>query len=85
MPASQWPDNPYFILLVCYHNEWYYKNGKPKKQDLGNLDKLLIDAIMEHIGWDDSRVWIFQHWKVQDCKEVKTVCYLDTIDISTNN
>jgi Holliday junction resolvase RusA-like endonuclease len=49
-------DSHLFSIDVKYYYDWYYKNGRFKKFDTANLLKILIDAIAEKCGFDDSRV-----------------------------
>lgn len=37
----------------CYYYPWFYKNGRWRKADVANMDKLLIDTIAKKIGVDD--------------------------------
>lgn len=37
----------------CYYYPWFYKNGKWRKADVANMDKLLFDTIARKIGVDD--------------------------------
>lgn len=37
----------------CYYYPWFYKNGKWRKADVANMDKLLFDTIAKKIGVDD--------------------------------
>jgi hypothetical protein len=37
----------------CYYYPWFYKNGKWKRVDTSNMDKLLFDTIAKKIGIDD--------------------------------
>lgn len=53
-----------FKLTVWYHHKWYYKNGKVRKLDIQNLDKLLIDAIAKKIGVDDCQIFEVHLFKV---------------------
>jgi len=71
-PNSKLSDNSKLQLKVEIHNDWYYKNGKVKRLDIQNLDKLLIDAICEKWGIDDCRIWDSHFLKVQSA-EKKTV------------
>jgi len=57
-----------YKLSIEYHSNWFFKNGKVKKQDIQNMDKLLIDAVFEKMGVDDSRVWEVHLYKVQSTK-----------------
>lgn len=43
-------------LDVVFSFPWYHKNGKLRKFDSQNLLKLLIDAVSEKVGIDDSRI-----------------------------
>ena len=36
---------------------WYSKEGKMIKKDVTNREKLVLDAVCEKQGWDDSQVW----------------------------
>ena len=38
-------------------NNWYYQNGKVKRHDVANLDKVIVDAVFEKIGIGDEYVW----------------------------
>lgn len=49
-------DSHFFKIDRYYYYNFFYKNGKVKKIDTFNLDKLLIDAISEKCGFDDSLV-----------------------------
>ena len=48
---------------ITYTYNFYYKNKKLKKFDTANCDKLLIDAIAERLGIDDS---LFKRRNVTD-------------------
>lgn len=41
-------------IEINYIYNFYYKNKKLKKFDTANCDKLLLDAISERLGFDDS-------------------------------
>lgn len=45
-----------FRIDAVFHYNWYYKNGKMRKFDTQNLMKVLIDAVAEKNGIDDSYV-----------------------------
>jgi len=57
-PKPQWlkSDTKVELMLVVFTN-LYFKNGKVRKFDLQNLEKILIDAISEKYGHDDCYVW----------------------------
>ena len=52
-------------LEIELHGEWRYKNGKPKRMDVQNLLKVLIDALCEKWGVDDARVREIRAKRVQ--------------------
>lgn len=47
---------PLFRIDATFYYDFYYQNGKMKKVDTQNLMKVLIDAIAEKNGFDDSYV-----------------------------
>ena len=57
-PKPGWlkADTKVELLMVIFSN-LYYKNGKVKKFDLQNLEKIVIDAVSEKYGHDDCYVW----------------------------
>ena len=59
----------FMYLNLAFHGDWFFKNGKPRKIDLPNLQKITVDAIAEKLGFDDCMVWRFDTEKVQDEKE----------------
>lgn len=68
-----------YSMEVEYHSNFKYKNGKNKKIDLQNMDKLLIDAIFEKLGVDDSYLWQLNHKKIQNDTENYTKVIINTI------
>lgn len=64
-PPMEYGDNDVFYLKVEIHYDWFYKNGKVRKLDIQNMDKLLIDSISERLGFDDCRIWDSHFLKVQ--------------------
>jgi len=78
IPPCNFTSNDKFSIEIEYHSNFTYANGKNKKIDLQNLDKLLIDAIFDRIGLDDSAIWEMKAWKVQSNQD-KTVVRLRTI------
>lgn len=67
--------NNTIALKVCieYHSDWFYKNGKIKKKDIQNLDKLLLDVISARLGFNDSQFFIIHAEKIQDKEEFTEV------------
>lgn len=64
---------------IAYHYDFYYKNGKLKKIDTANCDKLLIDAICERLGCDDSVIKERQVKDFHNDKEEYVVVRIDKI------
>lgn len=55
--ACRWPADWLLRLELNYESpNWHYKNGKLKRIDVQNLEKLLIDTLFGKWGWDDSRL-----------------------------
>ena len=46
----------YLLFNIDVMQDWFYKNGKLKRQDVQNMDKLIIDAVCDKLGVDDSIV-----------------------------
>jgi len=71
MPPMEFPKEARFKIEVEVHRDWYLKSDRTKlrKQDLSNLEKLLFDAIFEHMGRDDKALMVYSLCKVQDDKE----------------
>lgn len=45
------------VSLTFYSQRWRIKDGRPRKADVSNLEKLLVDAVFEHLRMDDSAIW----------------------------
>jgi len=57
------------VYTLIIHDNWYFKNGKFKKLDVQNLEKLLIDGVSQKLGFDDCGIWIRDRLiKYQDLK-----------------
>lgn len=56
-------------LKLEFHGSWFYKNGKARRIDLPNLQKITVDVIAEKLGFDDCMIWDVSLRKVQDEKE----------------
>jgi len=71
------PLRDFLTIYIVVVQNWYYKNGKLKKQDIQNMDKLYIDALCEHMGIDDSHVRVSHIEKIQSAKKTysKVVIY----------
>ena len=54
MPPAEFDPNKLLAIEITYSYNFYYKNKKLRKFDTANCDKLLLDAISERLGIDDS-------------------------------
>lgn len=66
--------NPHHPTGLFYFNwvavgDFYYKNGKVRRRDLTNLEKVLIDAVCEKLGVGDEFIWSTQRTKRHDEKK----------------
>jgi len=61
------------IYVEVHSDHWYTKEGKVRRIDLPNLDKLLIDAIANRLGFDDSIIFDSHFKKVVDNSEYTLV------------
>lgn len=48
---------PVEVLLTFYSERWLTKGGKSRRIDLGNMEKLFIDAVFEMLHLDDCNIW----------------------------
>jgi len=71
LPRMVIPDGTVLRLgPVWFHGNWWFKNGEPRKLDVHNGVKILVDAICEKGRVDDSWVWeVGPFIKVQDEEE----------------
>ena len=67
-------------LTIRLYGDWYYKNGKVKKADLSNYEKVIQDALCEQIGQDDALIWEKHTRKVQSPNRVGIEICLQSLD-----
>jgi Holliday junction resolvase RusA-like endonuclease len=60
-------------LSLDVHTDWFFKNGNPKKSDIQNLIKVVVDAVSERLGFDDSQIWSFSANKIQSTDNYCTI------------
>jgi Holliday junction resolvase RusA-like endonuclease len=65
MPSFKVKEGALLSVGVEYFGNWHTKEGKVRKADGMNLDKLLYDAISERLGVDDSRFFKWSGEKIQ--------------------
>jgi Holliday junction resolvase RusA-like endonuclease len=56
IPPFKVGENEALSVRITLHGPWLTKEGKFRKADVTNREKLILDAISEKQGWDDSRV-----------------------------
>jgi Holliday junction resolvase RusA-like endonuclease len=52
-------------LRLDINTDWYFKNGNPKRSDIQNLIKVVVDMLSERLGFDDLQIWSFSANKIQ--------------------
>lgn len=57
--------NDKLTMSLDVYTDWFFKNGKQKRADIQNLIKVVLDAVSERLGFDDSQVWSFTASKIQ--------------------
>ncbi len=77
MPSFKAKETKYSIRMD-FNGHWLYKNGKNKRADIQNLTKVLIDAVFERIGVDDSYIYKLEAYKIQNNSQY-TLVTLETI------
>lgn len=67
----KWTPEPSTSLSLSFsiRARWMNQNGTFRKLDIQNLEKILIDAISEKFGFDDSRIWQKFCKKIESEKE----------------
>ena len=60
-------------VYIEIHEDWFFKNGKPKQADIANREKFMVDSIFKGLGIDDRWVWEIKMKKVDDGKEFSIV------------
>ena len=58
-------------VVIYFYDNWYYKNGNAKKQDLDNRLKFLIDSIFKAINADDKHIFRLVAEKIQTDNDPK--------------
>lgn len=53
----RWPPCLLKITLEYQSPNWFTKAGTPRRIDVANLEKLVIDTMFAKWGWDDSWLW----------------------------
>lgn len=63
------------VFIVEWWGKHWYKNGKPKRRDLDNRIKFLMDAVFNYIELDDSLVFDLRLVKIEkDTDEEYCIC-----------
>lgn len=74
-------DDTLLITDIEVIQDWYYKNGKLKKQDVQNMDKLFIDAMCKKWGIDDSCIICSIITKIQSTTHTKAIVTVYAVDM----
>lgn len=71
-PPMNYREGSIFSISINIVKNWLTKAGKVKREDVQNMDKLLIDAICEKLGFDDSLIYNVSIKKTQSDTEAYT-------------
>lgn len=74
VPKMTVTDNQHVSMTFEVVQNWHFKNGKIKKQDVHNMSKVLVDLVAEKMGFDDSQVWYFAMSKTDSETEAFVNC-----------
>jgi len=67
-------DSEYKLTVVVeIYEDWYTKEGKIKKKDVGNREKFLVDSIFSAMQVDDKNIFKHTMIKKQSDKEFAVV------------
>ena len=78
MPPMKFPLDCKFYMEMHLNGTWHYKNMKNKRADIQNLTKILIDAVFEMLGRDDSWLYSLSAFKHEN-KTPHTIVVLEDI------
>lgn len=71
------PTEDKLMVSLRFHSaRWHNKDKSIKKRDLGNLEKLILDAIFKTLGVDDSHIFLLSLEKVVDVEDYTEVTIL---------
>lgn len=57
VPRCEWAKGKFLKVELDFQSpNWWYRNGKLRRRDIDNLEKLAIDTIFEKIGCDDCYI-----------------------------
>ena len=70
------PQGQLAVALRFHSTRWFNKDKSVKKRDLGNLEKLILDAIFKTLGIDDSNIFLLSLEKVANVEEFTEVTIL---------
>lgn len=75
MPNIQVTPEDKLRISVDVVTQWYFKNGNPKKADVQNLGKVILDALSERWNIDDCRFWEIELIKINsdDRNEIRVL------------
>lgn len=78
--APQLPPAKTYSVALEFHGRFLTLDGQPVRRDLDNQTKLLMDAVAEGLGFDDSRVFELHQRKIHDPEEPHTVVSIAVCD-----
>lgn len=57
VPRCDWVEGKFLKVTLDFQSpNWWHRNGKLKRKDIENLEKLTIDTVFEKLGADDCYI-----------------------------
>ncbi|NJK42942.1 MAG: RusA family crossover junction endodeoxyribonuclease [Pleurocapsa sp. SU_196_0] len=78
--ASRLPPARTYRVTLEFHGHYLTQQGNVLRRDLDNQTKLLMDAVAEGLGFNDSAVFELRQRKVHDLENPHTVVTLEVLD-----
>jgi len=72
-PPCKVDDTDLVVLELDFISSWICNNGKLRKRDCQNMDKLLVDALFTKLGIDDSHLQKLTVQKIHSSTTEKTI------------
>ena len=74
-----------YTLSLTFYEPWYTKDGYPRKKDVPNLTKVVIDSLCDRYGFDDSLLWRVDCEKVHDTERTGIQVALRGYDVQSSS
>lgn len=57
IPAGTFTQSDRLKIDMVVNDDWFKPDGRIRKVDAHNFTKVIVDAVSEKMGFDDSQVW----------------------------